>query len=240
MDPSALAPSVLPHDYHDAVSSKEEPPWLRPDIASYIAAHTASPDPALSRLIARTKDATGDAAIMQVSADQGALLTLLTALAGTRRALEIGTFTGYSSICIARGLQPDGHLLCCDVSEEYTSIARQAWTDAGVDDRIELRIAPALETLEALPTDAVFDLVFIDADKGNYLRYFEVVLPHVRAGGLIMADNTLWSGDVTASDVEAGSTLAVIQRFNDAVAADHRVESYILPVADGLTLIRKR
>lgn len=221
------------------MSPKTAPPWMEPEIAEYIAARTTAPDAALVELAEITRAATGNAAGMQISPDQGALLTLLTRLVGAKRALEIGTFTGYSSICIARGLHPDGHLLCCDISEEYTAIARQAWARAGVDDRIELRIAPALETLETLPTDTAFDLVFIDADKDNYLSYFEAVLPHVRPGGLVMADNTLWSGAVVR-EAEDGSTTTTIQAFNDAVAADRRVESFILPIADGLTLMRKR
>ena len=134
--------------------------------------------------------------MMQVSADQGALLTILTRLAGATFAVEVGTFTGYSSICIARGLQPGGRLLCCDVSEEYTAIARRAWERAGVADRIELRLAPALETLRALPAGETIDVAFIDADKPNYVNYYEELLPRVRRGGLILADNTLWSGRV--------------------------------------------
>jgi caffeoyl-CoA O-methyltransferase len=220
--------------------SKTEPTWFDPEVAAYLADHTAPPDDVLNALIERTREATGDRAIMQVSPSQGALLTLLTRVVGTNRALEIGTFTGYSSICIARGLTEGGQLMCCDVSEEYTSIARQAWADAGVDDRIELRIAPALETIAALPDDSEFDLVFIDADKENYLNYFEQVLPHLRTGGLMLVDNTLWSGRVVDENAEPGSVVATIREFNDAIAADPRVESVILPVADGLTLIDKR
>jgi caffeoyl-CoA O-methyltransferase len=220
--------------------SKTEPTWFNPEVANYIAARSAPPDKVLSELIERTREVTGDRAVMQVSPSQGALLTLLTRVTGTSRALEIGTFTGYSSICIARGLADGGHLLCCDVSEEYTTIARQAWADAEVDDRIELRIAPALETLAALPADSQFDLVFIDADKDNYLNYFEHVLPHLRSGGLMMVDNTLWSGSVVDENAEPGSVVATIREFNDAVAGDARVDSVILPVADGLTLIHKR
>jgi caffeoyl-CoA O-methyltransferase len=220
--------------------SKTEPTWFNPEVAAYVADHTAPPDDVLSALIERTREVTGDRAIMQVSPSQGALLTLLTRVVGAKRALEIGTFTGYSSICIARGLAEGGHLMCCDVSEEYTSIARQAWADASVDDRIELRIAPALETIAALPADSEFDLVFIDADKENYLNYFEQVLPHLRTGGLMLVDNTLWSGRVVDENAEPGSVVATIREFNDAIAADPRVDSVILPVADGLTLVHKR
>ncbi len=160
-------------------------------------------------------------------------------LVGAVKAIEVGTFTGYSSICIARGLAPGGHLLCCDVSEEYTAIAQHAWQQAGLSDRIELRIAPALETLRALPETADIDLAFIDADKGGYTAYFDELLLRLRPGGVILADNTLWSGRVVDADGDDENTGA-IRTFNDKVAADDRVESCILPVSDGLTLIRKR
>ena len=212
------------------------PGLLPPAIAAYIAARTAAPDGVFRDLQERTA-ALGGASRMQIGADQGALMTMLTRLVGARQAVEVGTFTGYSSICIARGLAPGGRLLCCDVSEEYTAIARQAWIDAGVADRIELRLAPALETLQALPPDAAIDLAFIDADKGGYAAYYDELVPRVRAGGLLLVDNTLWSGRVVDADAE-GDT-AAIQAFNDLVAADHRVESYILPIGDGLTLVRK-
>jgi caffeoyl-CoA O-methyltransferase len=213
--------------------------WIEGAIAAYIGDRARPrPDAVLEELRTET-EALGDVSRMQVSSDQGALLTLLTRVAAASFAVEVGTFTGYSSICIARGLEPDGHLLCCDVNEEYTSIARQAWAKAGVEDRIELRLAPALETLRALPAEAVIDLAFIDADKGGYLGYYEELLARLRSGGLIAVDNTLWSGRVVDDSVEDDDTQA-IRRFNDMVAADDRVESYLLPVSDGLTLIRKR
>jgi predicted O-methyltransferase YrrM len=211
---------------------------LPPEIADYIAERTSPPDDVLARLQARTREL-GRAAGMQIGADQGALLTLLTRLVGARRAVEVGTFTGFSSICIARGLAPGGTLLCCDVSESYTSIAREAWAEAGLTDVIELRIAPALETLRALPPDPVIDLVFIDADKGGYASYFDELVPRVRPNGLLLADNTLWSGRVVDDAATDDDTIA-IKAFNDKVAADDRVDAVILPVADGLTLIRKR
>lgn len=210
---------------------------MPPAIAAYIAARTTPPDDALRRLQERTATL-GGAARMQIGPDQGALMTMLTRLADARQAVEVGTFTGFSSICIARGLAPGGRLLCCDVSEEYTTIARQAWIDAGVADRIELRLAPALETLQALPPGPTIDVVFIDADKGGYAAYYGELVPRVRPGGLLLADNTLWSGRVI--DESADDDTVAIRAFNDLVAADDRVESYILPVGDGLTLIRKR
>ena len=207
-------------------------------IADYIADRTAPPDEVLTRLQARTAEL-GRAAGMQIGADQGALLTLLTRLIGARQAVEVGTFTGYSSTCIARGLAPGGHLLCCDVSEEFTAIARETWAEAGLSDVIELRLAPAIETLRTLPAEATIDLVFIDADKGGYAGYFDELLPRVRPGGLLLVDNTLWSGRVVDDAADDADTLA-IKAFNDKVAADDRVESYLLPIGDGLTLIRKR
>ena len=210
---------------------------LPPEIADYIAERTAAPDDVLVRLQARTREL-GRAAGMQIGADQGALLALLARLVGARRAIEVGTFTGFSSICIARGLAPGGTLLCCDVSETYTAIAREAWAEAGLTDIIELRIAPALETLRALPPDPLVDLAFIDADKGGYASYFDELVPRVRSNGLLLADNTLWSGRVIDDTATEDDTLA-IKAFNDKVAADDRVESYLLPVGDGVTLIRK-
>jgi caffeoyl-CoA O-methyltransferase len=216
----------------------DRPTMIAPELAQYIAAHAAPPDAALIELRRRTSEL-GQAAVMQISGDEGALLTLLTQLAGASRAVEIGTFTGYSSICIARGLRPGGHLLCCDISAEYTAIAQQAWAAAGVADSIELRVAPAVETLRALPPDAAIDLAFIDADKQGYRSYYEELLPRIRPGGVVLVDNTLWSGRVVDPTADDDDTLA-IREFNDAVAADDRVDSYVMPVSDGLTLIRKR
>ncbi len=209
-------------------------------------------DEVLNDLRAET-EALGDVSTMQVSADQGALLTLLTGVSGVSYAVEVGTFTGYSSICIARGLADGGRLLCLDVSEEYTTYATRAWARAGLDDRIELKLAPAVESLRALPADEPIDLAFIDADKPNYLVYYEELLTRLRPNGLIMVDNTLWSGRVVhavegavedaaegAFEGDADANLTAIKAFNDAIAADTRVDSYILPVSDGLTLIRKR
>ena len=220
-------------------SPKSESPWLDPEIARYVAARTTTPDEVLVDLAAETHAAVGDLAVMQISPDQGALLSLLTALVRAERAIEVGTFTGYSAICIARALAADGHLLCCDVSDEWTSIARRAWERAGLTDRIELRLGPAADTLRSLPTDPVVDIAFVDADKSNYLAYYEELLPRLRPGGLLCADNTLWSGAVLDPNSTDPDTVA-LQEFNDHVADDARVESYILPIADGLTLVRKR
>ena len=181
----------------------------------------------------------GPIAVMQIAPEQGAFLTMITRLLGVRDAVEVGTFTGYSALAIARGLAPNGHLLCCDVSEEWTAIARRAWERAGVDDRIELRIAPAVETLRALPDTPRFDLGFIDADKANYAIYYEEILARTRPGGLILVDNVLWSGAVVDDSRQDENTRA-IRAFNTAVAADPRVDCVMTPISDGLTLLRKR
>jgi caffeoyl-CoA O-methyltransferase len=215
--------------------------WIDDDIVAYISARaTPRPDAPLDKLRAETATL-GDVAGMQVGSDQGSLLTALTRLAAASFAVEVGTFTGYSSICIARGLQPGGTLLCCDVSEQFTAIARRAWERAGVADRIELRIAPASETLRALPGDQAIDVAFVDADKPNYVAYYDELVPRLRRGGLLLADNTLWSGRVAdaESDADDDANLVAIRHFNDHVAADPRVASYILPVGDGLTLVTK-
>ncbi|HEV7171526.1 O-methyltransferase [Pedococcus sp.] len=209
------------------------------EVRSYAVEHGSfRPDEVMRRLRSETA-ALGDAAGMQIGEDQGQLLTMLTGLVGARRAVEVGTFTGYSSLCIARGLADGGSLLCCDVSEEWTSIARRAWSEAGLADRIELRLAPALDTLRALPSEADLDLVFIDADKPGYSAYWAELVPRVRPGGLLLVDNVLWSGRIVDPDVSDTNTDA-LRLFNDLVAADDRVEVVVLTAFDGLTLARRR
>jgi caffeoyl-CoA O-methyltransferase len=166
-------------------------------------------------------------------------MTLITRLVGARQAIEVGTFTGYSALSIARGLPDDGHLLCCDVSEEWTAIARRAWAKAGVDRKIELRLAPAADTLRALPDEEYVDLAFIDADKPSYPVYYEELLKRLRPNGLIMVDNTLWGGAIVDANVDDESTVA-LRAFNDMVAADERVDTALLTLGDGLTMLRKR
>jgi caffeoyl-CoA O-methyltransferase len=212
--------------------------FLSPEIQSYLVAHGMPPDAVLRELAAETARI-GPLARMQVAPEQGAFLTFLTRLIGARRAIEVGTFTGYSAVCIARGLPPDGKLLCCDVSEEWTAIARRFFEKAGVASRVELRIAPAAETLRALPEQADWDLAFIDADKPGYTVYYEEILRRLRPGGLILVDNVLWSGAVLDPEARDASTLA-IRAFNDLVAADERVDRVMIPLSDGLTLVRKR
>jgi caffeoyl-CoA O-methyltransferase len=209
------------------------------EIRDYSVEHgTWRPDDVIRQLQADTA-ALGDPAGMQIGDDQGQLLTMLARLTNARRAVEVGTFTGYSSLCIARGLADGGSLLCCDVSSEWTAIGAQAWERAGVRDRIDLRIAPALETLRSLPTTAELDLVFIDADKPSYAAYWDELVPRVRPGGLLLADNVLWSGRITDADATDHGTTA-LRAFNDKVAADDRVEVVVLTAFDGLTIARRR
>ncbi len=211
---------------------------LGSDLHSYLVAHGTPPDPVLSRLITDT-EAMGEIARMQISPEQGALLTMLAKILGAHLIVEVGTFTGYSSVCLARGLAEGGRLICCDVSTEYTARAVQAWEEAALDDRVDLRIAPAADTLRAMPSDPPIDFAFIDADKGGYAVYFEEIITRMRPGGVVAVDNVLWSGRVVdPSDTSADT--AAIRAFNDMVAADGRVDAVMLPIADGLTLLRKR
>lgn len=212
---------------------------LNEDLQRYLLAHSTQPDDLARELRTETHNVLARQAGMQIGADQAAFLTMLTQLAGARQAVEVGTFTGYSSLAIARGLAPGGKLLCCDVSEEYTAIARRYWERAGVADRIELRIAPAIETLRALPTEPYLDLSFIDADKEGYVGYWEELVPRTRPGGVIAVDNTLWSGRVVDED-EQNDTVRAIRAFNDRAAADDRVDVVLLPLGDGVTVARRR
>jgi caffeoyl-CoA O-methyltransferase len=212
--------------------------FLTKPVHGYLVAHAPPLDDVQKDLIAET-EALGGISMMQIAPEQGAFMSLLTRLIGARHAIEVGTFTGYSSLSIARGLPDDGTLLCCDVNEEWTAIARKYWERAAVDDKVELRIAPATETLRSLPAGERFDLAFIDADKPNYPTYYEEVLARLRHNGVILVDNTLWGGAVTDTNATDDNTKA-IRAFNDAIAADDRVESTILTLGDGLTVIRKR
>jgi caffeoyl-CoA O-methyltransferase len=178
---------------------------------------------------------------MQIGPDQGAFMHLLIGVIGAKRALEIGTFTGYSSLCIASALPADGKLICCDVSEEFTSIARNYWRRAGLESKVELRLGPAVATLDQMIEAKVpeFDFVFIDADKTNYANYYERALKLVRTGGLIAIDNVLWGGDV-ANPAENDEDTVAIRAVNDKIRADERVTLSMIPLGDGLTLARKR
>ena len=209
---------------------------LTPALYEYVVAHAPPLDPVLRDLRAETS-ALGDAARMQIAVEQGAFLTLLARAIGARYAVEVGTFTGFSAIAIARGLPGDGRLLCCDVNEDWAAIARRHFARAGLADRITLRLAPALDTLRSLPPDPAIDLAFVDADKTSYGAYYDELLPRVRPNGLILFDNVLWGGGVLNDGSESAGAIRVL---NDRVAGDARVESVMLPIADGLTIVRKR
>lgn len=181
-------------------------------------------------------------AIMQISPEQGQFMALLVQLLGATKTLDIGVFTGYSSLCVALALPPNGKIVACDVSEEYTHIARRYWQTAGVADKIDLRLAPALSTLDQLLADGqaeTFDFAFIDADKKNYERYFSLSLQLVRPGGLIAIDNVLWFGRVADPQDREESTLA-IRALNEKLHHDERVSLSMIPIGDGLTLALKR
>jgi caffeoyl-CoA O-methyltransferase len=179
---------------------------------------------------------------MQISPEQGQFMALLVQLMGAKKTLEVGVFTGYSSLCVALALPPDGKIIACDVSEEFTSVAQRYWQEAGVADKIDLRIAPALETLDRLLAEGqaqTFDFAFIDADKGNYQGYYERSLQLVRPGGLIAIDNVLWSGRV-ADPQDRDISTQNIRAFNEKLHRDERVSISLVPIADGLTLAVKR
>ena len=212
---------------------------IDPTLDTYLLSHVTPADDLLRDLAEETRAATGGAARMQISHDEGAFLTILTQLSGAKLAVEVGTFTGYSSICIARGLSAGGKLIACDVSEEWTSIARKYWQRAGVEDRIELRIAPAVETLKALPADTVIDFAFIDADKPGYPHYYEEILARLRPGGVIALDNMFQGGRVLDPADDNPSTVAV-RDLNESLPHDDRVDAVLLAIRDGVMLVRKR
>ena len=212
---------------------------LTPALHAYLVEHGMPPDEILRELADVTRERIGQLSIMQIPPEEGALLTFLARLIGARKAIELGTFTGYSAICIARGLAEGGSLLCCDVSREWTDIGRPFWKRAGVESRIELRLAPALETLASLPADRSFDMAFIDAVKTEYWSYLERLHGLLRPGGLVVVDNVLWSGSVI-DEAEQGPDTRAIRDFNDRVARDERFDRVMLGVGDGLTLLRVR
>jgi caffeoyl-CoA O-methyltransferase len=212
---------------------------LSPELHAYLLAHSTPPDPVLRELAEVTARRYPDDVDLQIGPEQGRFMTLLTQVSGARRAVEVGTFTGYSSICVARGLAPGGRLICCDVSEEWTSLAREYWQKAGVADRIELRLGPGLETLRALPQQADLDISFIDADKTEYVGYWDEIVPRTRPGGIILVDNTFSHGRVLQPD-GASANGRGIRNFNDHAAADDRVDLVLLPIGDGLTMARKK
>ncbi|MGH3680219.1 MAG: O-methyltransferase [Natronosporangium sp.] len=209
------------------------------ELYEYLLAHTTPLDPVARELVEQTRAVLPDRAQMQIGPDQAMLLTILTRLAGARQAVEVGTFTGFSALAIARGLPSDGQLVCFDISTEYTDIARRYWDRAGVADRIDLRIGPAADRIRELPEQPHLDLAFIDADKAGYPDYWAQLVPRVRPGGLLAVDNVLWSGRV-ADPAPGDESARMMARFNEMVAGDDRVDVVILPVGDGLTLARRR
>jgi predicted O-methyltransferase YrrM len=211
---------------------------LTPDLYDYLIAHGHNGDP-IRRDLSEETARLGPISQMEIAPEQGTLMALLAGAIGARSAVEVGTFTGYSSLCVARALPADGKLLCCDVSEEWTSVARRYWERAGVAQKITLKIAPAVETLRALPASYPIDFAFIDADKVNYATYYEEILKRMRPSGLILIDNVLWGGSVINETRQEADTNA-IRALNDFIARDERVEAVMIGISDGLTIVRKK
>ena len=206
----------------------------------YLLAHSLREPEALAKLRAET--ASHPKVNMQIAPEQGQFMQMLVRLLGVRRAIEVGVFTGYSSLAVALAMPAAGRLLACDVSEEFTAIARRHWQAAGVASRIELVLAPAKQTLDArlaAGESGTYDFAFIDADKTNYLAYYERLMNLVRPGGLIVVDNTLWGGEVANPANREQDTVA-LREFNDELLADPRIDLSLLPLGDGLTLARRR
>jgi caffeoyl-CoA O-methyltransferase len=210
---------------------------LSDELHSYVVAHGAEPDAIVADLVAETRANLPGDAQMQIAPEQAPLLTLLARISGARYAVEVGTFTGLSSIAIARGLPADGKLVCCDVSERFTDIARKYWGRTGLADRIELRLGPAAETLAAMPTQPHIDFAFIDADKVGYPVYWAELVPRMNPGGVIVVDNVLRHGRVLDPVDESDHAIVA---FNDMVRSDERVDAALLPIGDGLTLARRK
>lgn len=213
---------------------------LTDSLYEYVLAHGVREPPILARLREATR-ALPDAT-MQISPEQGQFMALLVKLIGARRCIEVGTFTGYSSLVVALALPADGRIVSCDIDARTTAIARQFWREAGVAERIDLRLQPALKTLQELVAQGgagSFDFAFIDADKPAYLSYYEKTLELLRVGGLIAVDNTLWDGNVADASCNDASTVA-LRAFNDHVHVDERVDLSMVPIGDGVTLLRKR
>jgi len=213
---------------------------LTDQLYDYILSVSSREPALLARL--REETASDPMASMQIAPDQGQFMALLVRLIGARRCIEIGVFTGYSSLCTALAMPDDGRILACDVSEKWTAIARRYWREAGVDHKIDLRLAPALQTLDALLSAGGagrYDFAFVDADKPNYRGYYERLLELLRPNGLMMIDNTLWSGDVADPDKTDASTVA-LRDLNAHLHHDERIDVSLTPIGDGLTLVRKR
>lgn len=211
---------------------------LTQDLYRFMLRNRTSEDQLLGELRRKTEEKAGDLSGMMISEEQGQLLRILVAAIGAKQVVEVGTFTGYSAACMAAALPADGRLLCCDVNDEWTAIGEPYWQRSGLSDRIELRIAPALETLRTLPSDPPIDFAFVDADKDNYVGYFEALLPKLRTNGLLAFDNVMWHNWMMDAANQGTETIG-IREFNDHILGDPRIESVMLHVGDGLTLIRK-
>ena len=213
---------------------------LPPDLHAYLIRYGVREPDILRRLRDETADLPQHG--MQIAPEQGALMALLVRLSGARRGIELGTFTGYSSLAVMLAMPPDGTMVCCDVSDEWTSVARRYWSEAGVADRVDLRLAPAIETLDALLASGAagtFDFAFIDANKRDYPEYHERIVQLLGSGGLALYDNVLWEGGVIDASMTDADTIG-IRRLNERLATDERVTISMIPVADGLTLALKR
>lgn len=212
---------------------------LDDELHAYLLGVGVREPPILARL--REETAALPQAHMQIAPEQGAFMAFLVESLGARRCLEVGTFTGYSSLAVALALPPDGRLVCCDISDEWTSIARRYWTEAGVADRVELRLGPAMATLDALLAGGAggsFDFAFLDADKPPYADYYERILHLLRPGGVLAVDNVFFGGRVLGADGDASTE--GVRALNRRIAGDERVTLSMIPIADGLTLVRKR
>jgi caffeoyl-CoA O-methyltransferase len=212
---------------------------LNEQLYRYVAANRSDASDSVLQELRDETAAVGEESRMQISQEQGTLMSVLVGAVGAKSAIEIGTFTGYSSLCIARALPPEGRLICIDASEKWTNIARKYWTRAGVDNRIELKLGSAIPLLKRLEPELTFDFAFIDAEKTEYDSYYELILPHMKPNGLILLDNMLWGGRLGAGPVSEASG-RTIDALNQKIANDSRVEAVLLPVADGLQLCRKR
>jgi len=211
---------------------------LTPNLYEYLVAHGHNGDPIRAELAAETTKL-GWISAMQIAAEQGTFMAILAGAIGARSAVEVGTFTGYSALCVASALPADGKLLCCDVNEEWTSVGRRYWERAGVANKITLKLGPAADTLKALPASHTFDFAFIDADKSSYAIYYEEILRRLRPNGLILIDNVLWNGAIVDQAKQDADTTA-LRKLNDFIAKDTRVEAVMLGIADGLTIVRKK
>jgi caffeoyl-CoA O-methyltransferase len=204
-----------------------------PELFRYVVEHSLKPDDALLAI-----EETSAGSSMQMTTEQGALFTVLVGALQPKLAVEVGTFTGYGAVSIARGLAPGGRLICCELDAERAALAHENIARAGVGDVVEMRVGPALETLRSLPSDPIIDFAFIDADKTGYLGYYEELVPRMRPNGLIALDNTLFSGDVVDPSVQS-DTVVALREVNDVVARDERVQAAMVPFADGVTFVRK-